>query len=178
MSPATRFTGALGAALLAPLALSVANPQAQPLPGGTLDPTTIPKYVTPLVIPPVMHTTGAANNYKIAVRQFQQQILPGGLWKDLSPACAADPGCDLPATTVWSYGPDADPTPDVAPDPNSQFNYPAYTIETVSNTQVDVRWINELVANPVACKDSGDPANDAACNYLPHLLAVHFDGRV
>ena len=27
---------------------------AQPLPGGTLDPLTIPKYVTPLVIPPVM----------------------------------------------------------------------------------------------------------------------------
>jgi hypothetical protein len=25
---------------------------AQALPGGTLDPTTIPKYVTPLVIPP------------------------------------------------------------------------------------------------------------------------------
>ncbi len=27
---------------------------AVPLPGGTLDPTTIPKYVTPLVIPPQM----------------------------------------------------------------------------------------------------------------------------
>ena len=46
----------------------------------TLDPTTIPKYVTPLVIPPVMNNDGAANSYDIAVRQFKQQILPGGIW--------------------------------------------------------------------------------------------------
>jgi FtsP/CotA-like multicopper oxidase with cupredoxin domain len=145
---------------------------AQPLPGGTLDPLTIPKYVTPLVIPPVMKNDGEANSYDIAVRQFQQQILPGGVWAAISPACAADPGCNLPATTVWSYGPDADSTPAIAPDPTSQFNYPAYTIETVSNTSVDVRWINELVANPVACKNSEDPANDPACNYIPHLLPI------
>ena len=48
---------------------------AVPLPGGTLDPTTIPKYVTPLVIPPVMNNSGTANDYDIAVRQFQQQIV-------------------------------------------------------------------------------------------------------
>ena len=53
---------------------------AAPLPGGTLDPLTIPKYVTPLVIPPVMHDNGAVNKYGIAVRQFKQQILPGGIW--------------------------------------------------------------------------------------------------
>ena len=52
---------------------------ALPVPGGTLDPTTIPKYVTPLVIPPVMKNTGTADNYDIAVRQFKQQILPGGI---------------------------------------------------------------------------------------------------
>jgi hypothetical protein len=48
------------------------------LPGGTLGPTTIPKYVTPLVIPPVMNYSRAANDYDIAVRHFQQQILPAG----------------------------------------------------------------------------------------------------
>jgi FtsP/CotA-like multicopper oxidase with cupredoxin domain len=114
---------------------------AQPVPGGTLDPTTIPKYVTPLVIPPVMNNDGAADSYDISVREFHQQILPGGIWKTLNPAIPVD----LPATKVWSYGPAADDTPVVAPDPNTQFNYPAYTIETTSNTTVDVRWINDLV---------------------------------
>lgn len=35
---------------------------AQPtyVPGGTLDPTTVPKYVTPLVIPPVMPPSAAS----------------------------------------------------------------------------------------------------------------------
>lgn len=52
--------------------------------GGTLDPTTIPKYVTPLVIPPEMPKSASspapAADYDIAVRQFKQQILPGGVW--------------------------------------------------------------------------------------------------
>ena len=49
-----------------------------------LDGAAIPKYVTPLVIPPVMKNNGAPNNYDIAVRQFQQQILPGGIWNTLN----------------------------------------------------------------------------------------------
>lgn len=61
---------------------------AAPLPGGSLDPLSIPKYITPLVIPPVMPNNGSANSYDIAVRQFQQAILPSG----------------FPATTVWGYG--------------------------------------------------------------------------
>ncbi|HEY0635671.1 MAG TPA: multicopper oxidase domain-containing protein [Gammaproteobacteria bacterium] len=131
---------------------------AAPVPGGTLDPTTIPKYVTPLVIPPVMNKTPGAtgNHYDIAVRQFKQQILPTPL---------------LP-TTVWSYGPAQDPTPVTAPDPNSQFNYPAYTIENIANTPTYVNWINDLVANPDVCKTSANPANDPACHFLPHLLPV------
>src|SRR5512134_1419799 len=75
------------------------------LPGGSLDPTSITKYVTPLVIPPVMPPVAQSatrDDYEIAVRQFQQQILPPG----------------LPPTTVWSYGSVADP---------STFNYPAFT---------------------------------------------------
>ena len=125
------------------LASIVPGASAAPLPGGTLDPLSIPQYVMPLVIPPVMKNDGAPNSYDIAVRQFRQQILPG----------------TFPPTTVWSYGPAADPTPAVAPDPDSQFNYPAYTIETTSNTKVDVRWINGLV-------------DEKTGRYLPHLLPV------
>ena len=51
--------GAVVAAAVSALAWgSVANAQA--VPGGTLDPLTIPKYVTPLVIPPVMNNNGTA----------------------------------------------------------------------------------------------------------------------
>lgn len=106
---------------------------ADPLPGGTLDPMLIPKYVTHLIIPPVMKQTASGpdqtDDYAISVRQFKQQILPSG----------------FPATKVWGYGPEADPTPTVAPDPNSQFNYPSYTIETTADRRVNVRWINGLV---------------------------------
>ena len=78
----------LPAATLGVLGMAITlTASAQPLPGGTLDPTTIPKYVTPLVIPPVMKDTGTANDYDIAVRQFKQQILPGGIWATL-------PGCN------------------------------------------------------------------------------------
>jgi FtsP/CotA-like multicopper oxidase with cupredoxin domain len=168
-------------AVLGLLAMTLsATTTAVPLPGGTLNPTTIPKYVTPLVIPPVMNSTsgnGSTNNdYDIAVRQFQQQILPGGIWNTLNNRADA-----FPATTVWSYGPDSDPLPDssvlgggvgIAPAPNSQFNYPAYTIENTYNMQTSVDWINDLVSNPWACKSSANPNTDTACNHLPHLLPI------
>jgi spore coat protein A, manganese oxidase len=156
--------------LLTPLALAVVAVQAEPLPGGSLDPLTIPKYVTPLVIPPVMDTTGTPNDFEIAVRQFQQQILPGGIWATL-PGCTGQ-NCSFPATTVWSYGPAADPTPSIAPDPASQFNYPAYTVEALKDITTNVDWLNELVVDPVACKTSATPATDPACNFLPHILPV------
>ncbi|MFZ5997062.1 MAG: multicopper oxidase family protein [Nitrospirota bacterium] len=138
---------------------------AAPLPGGTLDPLTIPKYVTPLVIPPVMNSAGP-NNYDIAVRQFYQQILPGGIWNTLNGRADA-----FPATLVWSYGPAADPVPAVAPDPVSQFNYPAYTIETVSMMPVNVRWRNELVAIDPAT-GYPYPEGSPSRTFLPHLLPV------
>jgi FtsP/CotA-like multicopper oxidase with cupredoxin domain len=98
------------------------------IPGGSLDPTSVPKYVTPLVIPPAMPRTakltraGAApvDYYEIAVRQFNQQILPAG----------------MPQTTVWSYGSSSHP---------NTFNYPAFTIEANWATPVRVKWINQLV---------------------------------
>jgi len=156
-------------AILAICALSVPSVFAQAVPGGTLDPTTIPKYVTPLVIPPVMNNSGTTNDYDIAVRQFQQQILPGGIWTG---------GGGLPATTVWSYGPAIDTPPAIAPVPaaTSQFNYPAFTIEAtngpsdMSGTPVTVDWINDLVVDPIACAASATPATDPACNFLPYLI--------
>ena len=68
-----------GAFICTPLVIGIQTATAAPVPGGTLDPTTIPKYVTPLVIPPVMNST-APNDYDIAVRQFKHHILPGGVW--------------------------------------------------------------------------------------------------
>ena len=168
--------------LLTPLALAMSGAQAVPLPGGTLNPLLIPKYVTPLVIPPVMKKApgAATNDYDIAVRQFKQQILPGGIWNTVS--TAAIRLCTFPATTVWSYGPAADPMPDsstslvvalgIAPAGNSQFNYPAYTIENTSFATTTVDWVNQLVVDPVGCKTSTNPATDTACNYIPHLLPV------
>lgn len=97
------------------------------IPEGPLDPTTIDKYVTKLVIPPEMPPTavGKVKYYEIAVRQFQQQILPP----------------NLPLTTVWSYGSVNHP---------GTFNYPAFTIEADFKRPVRVKWINGLV------DDSGD----------------------
>lgn len=177
-------TAAFGAVLVMlcawPWPRAFAETVCDPVPGGTLDPCDIPKYVTPLVIPPVMKNNsdenaykngddendddendddenddksddenGDGNSYDIAVRQFKQQILPGGHWNAINGR-----NDEFPATTVWSYGPEGDPKPDssvfggavgIAPAPNSQFNYPAFTIEATSHIPVDVRWINDLV---------------------------------
>jgi FtsP/CotA-like multicopper oxidase with cupredoxin domain len=139
---------------------------AAPVPGGSLDPTTIPKYVSPLVIPPEMpkSTTDMTVDYQIAVQQFQQQILPAG----------------FPATTVWSYGSADDP---------ASFNYPAFTVEASANLPTKVKWINNLKdaagnflphlfavdqtlhwANPtgVGCKDGTARTDCAGTNPLPY----------
>jgi FtsP/CotA-like multicopper oxidase with cupredoxin domain len=100
---------------------------AAPIPGGTLDPTSVPKYLLPLVKPPAMpafKSNKKKDFFKIAVKQFDQQILPPGF----------DP------TTVWSYGP-ADLAPTLA---NSYF-YPAFTVEALANRTTQVQWVNGLV---------------------------------
>lgn len=54
-----------------PLCLASAGALAQAVPGGTLDPTVVPKYVTPLVIPPVLDDDGGATmTVTVALRQF------------------------------------------------------------------------------------------------------------
>ena len=79
-----KATAALATILM--FALGGSGAFAQPLPGGTLDPTVIPKYVTPLVIPPVMDDAATAagdpampDEYENTVRQNKQQILPAGI---------------------------------------------------------------------------------------------------
>ena len=117
-----RAGGVAGAGLLIPWKGGL-RPVFAAMPGGSLDPTSITKYQTPLIIPPAMPKTGkigAADYYEIAVRQFQQQILPSG----------------LPKTTVWSYGSVNHP---------ATFNYPAFTIEAKFEIPVRVKWINGLV---------------------------------
>jgi len=93
-----------------------------PLPGGSQDPTAIPKYVEPLPIPQAMPKVASTNDldyYIIGARQFKQQILPTGFNK----------------TTMFGYGSLLEP---------STFSYPARTIEAQTNRPVRVTWVNDL----------------------------------
>jgi FtsP/CotA-like multicopper oxidase with cupredoxin domain len=141
MSKSSLRAGAVAlacASLWAPL-----TARADPLPGGTLDPTSIPKYEQPVVVPPEMpRTTVAGLDYQIAVRQFEQQILPSG----------------LPKTTIWSYG-SADPAHAGTVFEGGTFHYPALTIEATVGDDLRIRWVNDL-KNPRTGK------------FLPHLLPV------
>jgi spore coat protein A len=135
-----------GAAMMLPWKLNLKKAWADYIAGGTLDPTTVPKYVAPLVKPPVMRRVGKINlrgmknaeYYEIAVKQFQQQILPAGT---------------APPTPVWSYGPD-----NVAPTLANGYFYPAFTMENKFNKPTVVKWVNRLV--------------DGNGEFLPHLLPV------
>ncbi len=118
-----------------------------------LDPMSIPQFVEPLVIPPVMPSEGqkdwneegqVATEYWIAARQFQQQVLPTG----------------LPMTTVWGYGHHGDPLPGEGLP--TTFNFPAFTVEARTNERVRVVWVNQLVDDPTS----------AAPKFLPHILPV------
>ena len=101
------------------------------IPGGTLDPLAVPKYQTPMLIPPVMPRAGTikgkggknADYYEISVQQLAQQILPAG----------------LPATTVWGYG---------AVSAQSKrglllHNAPSLTIEADWNTRLNIERIED-----------------------------------
>ena len=116
------------------------------IPGGTLEPLSLPKFVTALLIPPVMPKAGMITRkdgknidyYEISMRQITQQILPAG----------------LPATTVWGYGA-------VASASRSGLlihNAPSLTIEAQYNRPVRIKWINDLTG------PNGE--------YLAHLLPV------
>ena len=115
------------------------------IPGGTLEPMSVPKYVTPMLIPPVMPRAGKikmkgkdAEYYEISVKQFKQQILPA----------------PLGATTVWGYG----AVKSESKNGLLLHNAPSLTIEAKVGTPVMVKWINDL--------------KDASGNFLPHLLPI------
>ena len=115
------------------------------IPGGTLDPGDVEKFLTPLLIPPVMPRAGTFRSrgqtgdyYEISMKQITQQILPAG----------------MPATTVWGYG----AVKGTGQNPLLVHNAPSLTIEAHVNRPVRVKWINDLV--------------DADGNFLPHLLPV------
>ncbi|MEN8167836.1 MAG: multicopper oxidase domain-containing protein [Pseudomonadota bacterium] len=144
------------AAAILPLSLSVTSALAVPVPGGSLDPTTIPKYVTPLVIPPVLYAdNGAPLDASVALRQITQQVLPTTGCSDASAVrvaagllpipCAGDA---FPLTPLWAYGDPADPT---------SFNNPAFTFEVTKDTLTRVNWINDLT----------DPATG---QFLTHII--------
>lgn len=136
---------AIGAMLYAGSAFCA---ETAPVAGGTLDPTSIPQFVTPLTIPPVMPAKGVEYDksskkpipyYEIEVVQFEQQILPtkDKLGKTLRP------------TPVWSYGAVGQP---------ETRSYPARTIETLKDVPARVKWVNNL--------------KDAKGKYLKHLLPI------
>jgi FtsP/CotA-like multicopper oxidase with cupredoxin domain len=115
------------------------------IPGGSLDPLSVPKYQTALLIPPVMPKADTivrrgqtVDYYEISMKQLTQQVLPTG----------------LPATTVWGYG----AVKSASSSGLLLHNAPSLTIEAQVNRPVRVKWINDL--------------KDARGNYLPHLLPV------
>ena len=118
--------------------------------GPTLDPVSLPKFVTPLLVPPVMPRAQTIVNpggkpidyYEISMRQIAQQILPAG----------------HPPTPVWGYG--------AIRSASKQglliHNAPSLTIEAQWKRPVRVKWINELRRDP----------SDPSSPFLPHLLPV------
>jgi FtsP/CotA-like multicopper oxidase with cupredoxin domain len=140
-----KYAGGTALTLFAVDRFGVATALAQ-IPGGSLSPYAVPKFATPLLIPPVMPKAGRVvqqrgknvDYYEISMKQFRQQILPAG----------------MPATTVWGYG--------AVSSANKRglrlHNAPSLTIEARWNTPVRVKWINDL--------------KDESGRFLPHLLPV------
>lgn len=119
-----------------------------------LDPLTVPKFVTPLDVPPIYAptvttdpTTGAVlrHEYTVDASQFTQQILPAG----------------YPQTLVWGYGGVVfDTTPGAAAGATKYFQAtPGATFEATRGVEARVQWINNLI----------DPATRAP---FPHLFPV------
>src|SRR5262245_41793371 len=140
-----KYTGSTALTLFVFNKLGVAKAIAT-ISAGSLDPSNVAKFQTPLLIPPVMPRARRiamrggrnADYYEISIKQFSQQILPSS----------------LPATTVWGYGP-------VSSSSKRELllhHAPSLTIEAQWNMPVRIKWINDL--------------KDTAGNFLPHLLPV------
>ena len=115
-------------AALSPRSSLIRDLRAQ-IAGGTLPPNGVNKFVLPLVKPPAMPISSSNKNrdlYRIAVRQFQQRILPA----------------PYQLTTVWSYGSINYPGTVLQ---GGTFNYPAFTIEATWGRATEVAWKNDLI---------------------------------
>ncbi|MCB9124596.1 MAG: twin-arginine translocation signal domain-containing protein [Caldilineaceae bacterium] len=116
-----------------PLFAPICRPAVLRTVAGSLAAAEDPKYEVPLLIPPAMPKLGrirrsdggTADYYVIAVRQFEQQILPPG----------------LPATTVWGYGARNQPSGTVA---ERHLNFRRPTVEIGEQTH-DARALGERV---------------------------------
>jgi hypothetical protein len=130
--------------------LAVSTTQGAPVPGGTLDPLLIPKFVEDLVIPPVLYDSkGEYVTFNVALRQFEQQVLPSTGCKaaqkqDSGIVCISDA---FKPTILWGYG---NPMK-----PDTFFN-PSFTIEVTKDKKTRVKWINELT--------------DKNNKFLPHII--------
>ncbi|HWJ03965.1 MAG TPA: copper oxidase, partial [Verrucomicrobiae bacterium] len=100
-----------------------------------LDPRFIPKFVNPLVVPPVYEPdivksedgNVRSHDYTVTMSEFCQQILPP----------------EFPATTVWGYGGRVRDfqTGEIVPD----FQHtPGATFEAVRGIPINVKWMNLL----------------------------------
>lgn len=122
----TLYAAAPGSATVrAPVIQAVAVPTPP-----TLDLATLPRFAAPVVQPPAMPRAGRVRHggervdvYRIALRQFEQQMLPRG----------------LPATTVWGYGPEG------VGAGRELFHAPSLTVEAEYHTPVRIEWVNALV---------------------------------
>lgn len=88
----------------------------------TIDPNTIPKYVTPLFVLPAMPPTRVLADhieYQVAERRMSAQVLPAG----------------MPKSTVNGYG---------NPNIGATFHAPSFTIENTANKQSRVTWMNQM----------------------------------
>ena len=125
--------------------------RAVPISDASLHPGDIGKFVTPLLIPPVMPRAGVlpvkggkpADHYEISMRQFTQQILPAG----------------LPTTTVWGYGAVARRQQAGPADPQRAVAHDRGEVESSGPGQVDQR-ARRRAGQPPAAPAAGRP--DAA----------------
>ncbi len=144
------------------LGAGISSAFAVPVPGGTLDPLAIPKYATPLVIPPVLFDDGGAPmTASIALSEFQQQVLPNIGCTAASAAQIAAGGQPIacigdafPATTLWGYG---DPARPGSVATGGSFSNPALSMEITKDQTTTVTWINDLVDTTTG-------------NYLQHII--------
>jgi len=160
MDPGKNLSGMMLGTLVS--AIGTSSAIAVPVPGGTLDPLTIPKYVTPLVIPEVLYSDKGGTrplNVEVALWPIKQQVLPAG----------------FPKTPLWAYG---DPKED------DSFNNPAATIEVTKDVTSTIKWSNQLVRDPEDCFDRDDDddyegrdgervgkrESNRDCQFVPHII--------